>query len=173
MKRLGRLGVAIAIALTAMMVSTTTASAQNPGDVVITGGGSISPGLSLTATNQSVTFSGTATGVIVAGGGVFAGSANCGPFTGNSVVAETVLLGQGKVAGVCVGVDLLGRSVTADCTIEYRRVGPTVIITGTCSVTVTPPGVTVTVTVVGEFVFIATTVNPVTSYQLVGNVTLV
>jgi hypothetical protein len=153
MKRLlGKLTVAFAIVASVAMISQSSAHAANAG--VLVGGGTISPGLTLTPTNQSFSFTTTAA-VGVSNKPVGAGAFSCS-FTGNSSGPETDLQGAGTGTGSCSG------TVNVSCTISYTRVVVLVVVTGSCS---TPGGPQ---TLGGVFVFVPTTVNPVTSYVLVG-----
>jgi len=158
MKRLAsKLGV-VAIIISAMaMLAPTTAYAAAAG--VITGSGTIGPNgvpgpTGGTVTNSDVRFNGTATGVFV---GATADAGSCAiSFSGSG--SDSTAVGSGSGSASCNGTGVLGNSISLNCSVNYTRVGVTVIITGSCGASV----------LVGVFVFIPTTVNPTTSYQLVG-----
>ena len=129
------------------------------GGGVVVGGGTISPGLSLTPNSQSVAFGGTAV-VVGAVNPTDAALANCN-FSGGSTGTETVISGMGTASGVCTTAD--ARSGT--CNVRYYRVSGHVSISGTCSGYVTG-------NLGGIFNFVPTAAPTVTSYQLQGVVAL-
>lgn len=176
MKRLlARLTVVVAVVTALAQVSATTAYAQAAGAGVVQGAGTISPGLSLTPTNQTVSFSGTVAGAFAGVPGVGdVGNLNC-TFSGASTIQETDLQGQGTVSGTCDGTGIAtGKTITVTCNVMvYIRILATVIVQARCTLVIknVPSGVVtlkVDVDVRGHFVFIPTTVNPVTSYRLAG-----
>ena len=168
MKRLlSRLTAVAAVTAALSMTAANSAYATHAvGEGTVVGSGSISPGLTLVPTNQSVTFTGTLVGTFTVDGAVWAGTANC-TFSGTGV-AETDAQGQGTVSGSCTAAVSATSSFTASCNLRYTRVGLVVTISGSCSVNV--GGRSATVTVTGAFVFEPTTANPVTSYLLQGEV---
>jgi hypothetical protein len=171
MKRIiGKLGVFLALAMAVSMVGS-NAYAAGTGGGVVNGAGSISPGLTTTPTNQTVSFGGTLTGVIVAGANASAGSLTCN-FSGGGTAETQALALNGNVSGSCSGTGVNGVAIGAACTaLAYARVGAVVVVsaTGTCTFTVGTTTVTATV-VVGAFVFVPDQAPPaaVTSYTLHG-----
>jgi hypothetical protein len=179
MKRLlSRLGLVLPLVLTMGLVGSTGAHSAVVGvdGLVIVGSGTISPGLTLVPTNQTVTFSSIAG---VGGGAAVSSTGNAGAagplvsctFNGNGV-AETSISGSGTATGTCAASPLTG---SINCTVEYDRAGPIVVVTVVNNCTATVSGVfgpitigAVTTVGVGVFVFIPTTVNPTTSYLLAG-----
>lgn len=148
------------------------AEATGVGATVVTGSGTISPGLTpnpTAGTPQSVTFTGTAAGAFVNDvPDVDAGSVSCA-FSGSSsgiFANESSGLGSGTVTGGCSGTGVLGSGVTVTCSFSYVRLESVVTITGTCTATV--DGATFTATTAGAFVFVPTTLTPTTSYVLAG-----
>lgn len=160
----------------AVLAPGTAHAATAAATTVVTGSGTISPGLTpTTGSPQSVTFTGTAAGAFVTDTpDVDAGQMSCS-FSGGSGVTtlgmgmfvnETSLYGEGTVSGSCTGVGVLGSVVTISCTFDYLRLGGIVVIEGTCTATV--DGVTFTASAAGTFVFVPTTASPTTSYALAG-----
>jgi hypothetical protein len=134
-------------------ISATNASAVNPAGALAFGSGSISPGLTIVPTAQSISFGGT-----LAGGGAVAGSAvvandSCS-VTAISNITETIAQGDGNASGSCSGTTALTASL------HYQRVGSVVVMTGTGTVN----GVAVTLAMHCEFE--PTSAPTVTSYEL-------
>lgn len=172
MRLLRMVAVALAVTGTASLVAPSPApAATGGGATIVLGSGTISPGLTpTTGSPQSVTFTGTAAGAFAGVTAAEVGSMSCS-FSGSSsglFANETSLVGSGKVTGVCVGVSVLGQSVTIECLFDYFRLGPVVTITGTCLITVGSILKVDAGVVVGAFVFVPTTASPTTSYALVG-----
>lgn len=140
--------------------------------VAVVGSGTINPGLTATGTAQTVEFTGTAAGAAFAATPAVAdaGAVNCAFRGGSSgpVALETSAAGTGNVTGTCTGNGLvLGTPVTADCNLNYYRVGPLVVVEGNC--TVTGGGATVSSsTTAGVFVFVPGPGLPTQTYTLVG-----
>ena len=148
MKRFTKLSVMLAIVGVMSLFGSTSAYAASAG--VITGAGTITPGVpgpTGGTVSNSVTFTGTATGVFNNTPGSCAIS-----FSGGGT--DSTLVGSGSGNATCTGP-----GVNISCTLSYTRVGVTVIVSGGCNVG----------TLVGAFVFVPNNVNPTTSYQLVGS----
>lgn len=169
-----RMVTAVAIMGAVAILSPGTAHAATGGAAVaVVGSGTITPGLSATPTDQSVEFTGTAAGAAFAVGATptvavaDAGAVSCA-FSGTSSGPETSAAGTGTVTGTCTGAGLvLGTPVSADCTLDYYRAGPVVVVAGNC--TVTGGGATVsTSTTAGVFLFVPGPSLPTTTYTLAG-----
>jgi hypothetical protein len=175
MKRImGRFGLMLTIMAAVGLLAQSSAYGAGAVAFAVEGSGSISPGLTLTSTPQSVTFSGTIIGLTVATGvlpsvGTAAGIGSC-TFSGSSTGGETQATGQGTVSGSCSGASVGATLIT--CTVSYSRVGPVVVITASCTIVASGPlgSGSATGTGVGAFVFVPTSAPgaPVTSYDLVG-----
>jgi hypothetical protein len=177
---------AIVGAVALLAPSSAYAEGVGGGAVVVTGSGTISPGLDFDippvppippGEHQAVTFSGTATGLglgvdlVPTAIAADVGTLNC-QFAGSSSIPETPAAGAGTVQGECSGAGLSG-NITVTCRFDYVREAALVQIVGTCTVTASglPPfgGVVTADTVAaGVFVFVPTSVAPTTSYLLVG-----
>jgi len=195
MRLLRKLMPMLGVALAVLTMAPQTAYAETgAGVAVVVGNGTISPGLTTNPAFQNpVTFNGTVVGLFVTlpGGNnadIGLGVLNC-TFNGASEIAETDAQGQGHGAVTCNSVAAAGANthaptdvtpaVNITCTtFHYDRVGPVVV---THDHTATPDGnhcnvticfdhgcTTATVQVYGVFVFVPTSVQPVTTYQLVG-----
>lgn len=140
-----------AIAMPLVMVGTSPAAAANVDVAVITGSGTISPGLSVVPVPQSISFSGSATvvgthgvlttygcsfsgsdinGSIAAGVGTVSGS--CGPISFDTCVFVRVL---DVVQVVCAGASASGPTVkgaSAECVFQPNNTLPTTSYTLTC-----------------------------------------
>jgi hypothetical protein len=177
MKRLvSKLSLLMAIAATVAMLGQSSAYAVGADAAVVVGSGTISPGLSTVPTPQSFTFTTANLGSVpsvaagaTTNGGAFAGTINCS-FGGNSTLAggETSAAGLGTGSGTCgTAVGVAGTSGSLACTLTYIRVGPIVVVILSCTATVNGNSNNTGVGV-GAFLFVPTSVNPTTSYQLVG-----
>ena len=156
------------------------ATAGTAGEAVVTGGGTISPGLTATKRIQTVNFTGRVTGTVTAGGVTFTFDVNCN-FTGGTTgtksptSGEDILKGRGKVFGGCSGTGVVTppgvvATIAITCDVNYARTLNVVTLTARCSITAL--GTTQTFNARGEFEFIPTTANPTTSYLLAGSVTV-
>jgi hypothetical protein len=165
-----------AIAIMSLIGGQLPAHAAGGGAAVVVGSGTISPGLTTVPTPQTFTFStanlagapSVAAGVST-NGGAFAGTVNCS-FTGNSTLAggETSAVGEGTGSGGCSSAaGVAGTSGSISCTIIlYVRIGAFVDVVLSCTITINgnPANHAIEVAIC---VFIPTSVNPTTSYQLV------
>lgn len=113
-----------AAALSVLTVAVTPAFAD-VGSATIQGAGTISPGLSTTAANQSFTFSGTGP-VVDANNASLSGLYTCN-VAGASSAPETSVAGAGTFSGTCSGPTTVGVSGT------YSRDGGEVVINGSIS----------------------------------------
>jgi hypothetical protein len=146
MKKLVRsLFVGAAIAMPLTLIATTPAVALGEDVGVVTGGGSISPGLGVTPANQTFHFSGTAT--VVGTDGV-AASFSCS-FDGSDSVG-TAALGTGPFSGGCGPISF------SNCTF----VRATVAVVVACNDGVVKVAA-------GACVFVPSDVNPTKNYTLV------
>jgi hypothetical protein len=179
------------VLLAVSMLSTGTAYATTAaaGVAASEGSGFISPGLTTTPTFQTNSFTGTIAGV---GLGIDTGTTQAAvsafegdqtvpgvSYSGSSTIAEDAALGKGSGtvtvnAPTCVGVTVLFPlntcvRVTAQFAVTYQRVGPVVLVTGNGALTVYWSGGG-TIHVSADFqaacVFVPTTVNPTTSFDL-------
>lgn len=153
------------------------AASATPGDAdTLIGGGSISPGWTLTPNHQSGTFSGVVAGAAVSAPGAAVGVGTCN-FSFSSTIGETNLQGAGVVNGGCSG-GTIGSAITT-CSGNYARVGLLFMIAGgTCTVAASSPtgsGVTSTVAILGVFQMLPTTApgTPIVSYAMFGAFTTV
>lgn len=132
-------------------------SASASGVAALAGGGTISPGLSTTAANQSFTFSGTL---------AYAGSPGAGTYTcnvsGSSSGPETVATGAGSASGGCSG-----SAGSFSFSGAYTRAGGAVTVTGHATGSAGSGSVTCALG------FAATSAPTVTSYQVAGSCVLV
>jgi len=189
------LGVALAVMT---LSPQTAYAETGAGVGVVVGGGTIAPGLTTTPAFQTnIAFDGTIAGAFLTANttgvsllDIGVGLQNCS-FRGASIIAETDALGHGTGMVMCttiagVGVTLPTGQTSAAATItttcddfQYDRIGPLVLTPGRqrlprgnhCDVTINIPGhapTTATIEIYGVFVFVPTSVQPVTSYQLVG-----
>ena len=140
----------------AMFASTAAHADTSVANAVVRGSGTISPGIgtSTTPTAQTVTFGGTATGHFNGTPGSCTIS-----FTGNGV--DTPATASGSGTATCSGT-----GISISCQVSYQRIGADVVISGSCTGTVHG-------SLSGAFQFIPTSVNPTTSYDLVGEVNVV
>jgi hypothetical protein len=176
MKRvLSRLGfLAVILASVGMVAQQAAYAAPGASVAIVSGSGTISPGLTLTATSQTVSFGGTAVGAGAAAAGVGAVGTAAGvfgcSFSGGPNPPETQLSGSGIATGTCSGGTV--GSATLSCTASYTRVGALVVITLTCTATASGPlgAASSSGPAVGVFIFIPTSAPgaPVTSYDLIG-----
>ncbi|HZQ29223.1 MAG TPA: hypothetical protein VFA94_16115 [Acidimicrobiales bacterium] len=164
-KILARLGVFAAVLSTVAMLVPSSAYGASQVAAGGVGHGTISPGLTTTPTAQSVSFQSD----VFIGGGVSTdpnaatGTVNC-TFNGSSTLpgGETVAQGGGSVTGSCTVAAGVGVGQSVNCTVSYSRVGNVVVITVNCTFG------THHSTGGGVFLFVPTSVNPTTSYELVG-----
>jgi hypothetical protein len=136
-------GAAVFMPLTMIASSPATAAAADT--FVIQGSGTISPGLTTTPTNQSISFTGTAT---VVGTHGTPGTYSCS-FSGTSSIPETTANGAGTVSGSC------GPIAFSSCT--YVRAGVNVAVNCTEG----------TRTATAKCVFNPGNTNPTTRYTLI------
>jgi hypothetical protein len=155
---------------------TAYAAATDEAAVVANGDGTISPGLGVTPAFQSVVFRGT---LVVAGADhniINTTTLSC-TFNGNSTIAEDPILGQGQGTLSCSGSAAVlvtfappgvatGVAVSASCSLNYQRVGPAVVVTGSCTATFSGKGTVTFTRAVAACLFEPTTVSPTTSYLL-------
>ena len=169
---LRKLSVAMALVAAVSMVGAGQANGAAAAAAVIVGGGTISPGLTTTATFQtSVTFTGTAVGAIAvvpqADAGIYGVS-----FSGSSDIAETTEQGQGSGTGTVSGPGIVAPGTdSVSCVLVYVRVGPVVVIVAVSSCGTVANGASQGGgTAIGAFVFVPGQVPPaaVTSYTLAG-----
>jgi hypothetical protein len=173
-----KLSLAMAVLAAIAMLGQSSAYAVGADAAVVFGSGTISPGLTTVPTPQTFTFStaimpsvpSVAVGAST-NGGAFAGTINCS-FSGNSTIAggETSAAGVGTGSGSCnTGVGLAGTNGAITCTtLTYIRVGALVVVVlNPCTATVNgnPNNSGLGV---GVFLFVPTSVNPTTGYDLVG-----
>jgi hypothetical protein len=166
----------MALAAAVAMMGQSSAYGLGAAGHVVVGSGTISPGLTTVPTNQSFTFTtgnlaslpSVAAGVSTNGGASVV-TLNC-VFNGNSTIAggETSAAGLGVGSGSCTtATGVAGTTYSAVCSLTYIRVGPIVIVVLVC-VTVINGNPNNSGTAVGAFLFVPTSVNPTTSYQLAG-----
>lgn len=163
------------VALVAALVVVPTA----PGEAaptayagIMVASGTASPGLfMLTPLPQSIALTAAANQVFL--GTPYAAqlaAASCS-FSGTSSGTfgdEVLPLGSGKLTGGCSGPGPNGGSFSASCALDYIREGLQYI-EGTCAVTI--GGNSSTLTFDGVFMFIPTSQQPTTSFQLFGKFT--
>jgi hypothetical protein len=138
-----------------LVVATTGPAKSVTGVGVVTGSGTISPGLTSFPTDQSLTFS-TLAAFGASSNPTNAGSYAC-TFNGGSSAPETTQQGAGTGAGSC------GGALSVGCSFSYTRVGAIFTWKGDCGGS----------SLDAEFVFIATSTQPTTSYLLFGPMWLV
>jgi hypothetical protein len=148
----------------------TTPQARAAGAITgfLEGSGTMSPGLTLTSTSQSWTFSGTVVGAAESGR-ASAGVMSCS-YSGGSSGGETQISGSGTMSGACSGGTVGTASVP--CAIAFTRIGVHVAsmsITMSCTVNVSGDGPS-TITGAGTFAFLTTSspTSPWTSYDVAG-----
>jgi len=155
-------GVMFVVAVVVGLVATgvAPASATPLTDGAMTGSGTISPGLDLTAQDQTVALSGTVIGV------ANAIPATCTvSFTGNSQ-AETISSGFGSGSASCNGAQTTGPAFSISCTISYSRTGAVVTLSGSCTSGPNPGNL------IGAILLVPTSASPVRSYELAGVVSI-
>jgi hypothetical protein len=158
MKRLvAKIGVVLPVVAALAMLTPGSAYAAAAG--VVTGSGTISPGLNNPPAGslQTFAFTGTATGVF----GTTAGSCTISS-SGKSDGPEDTVQGAGKGDATCSGA-----GISASATFSYTRAGGVVVILGTATVNGAP------CTLGGAFVFAPTSTNPVTTFTLAGTISCV
>jgi hypothetical protein len=172
----GRALVVGAAACIAMLTTSATGFAAQDAVGAVNGGGSISPGLTLTSTPQTFTFGGTLDAVGAdTNGDVFTTTGATCTFSGSSNAGETLATGAGTGSGSCSGPGTIVHGATtqaatfsASCTINYTRVAGGVLVTGSCTVSVL--GITITInfstTIKVVCSFEATVAPPVVSFKL-------
>ena len=118
-------GIGSAAAALSVLTFAVTPAYADAGSATIQGAGTISPGLTTTAANQSFTFNGSGP-VVDANNASLTGIYNCS-VAGASSAPETSATGQGTFSGSCTGVTTVAVSGS------YTRDGGEVVITGSIS----------------------------------------
>lgn len=142
-----------ALGVGALLLASPASASTGSGTVV--GSGGISPGLTTTATSQTVSFNGTLVAAGTTGTGVYTCS-----FAGSSDIAETIAQGDGNVTGSCSGS---AGSISAS--VHYLRAAGDVVLTGSASGAVSG-------SIAGDCSFEPTNANPVKNYQLQCEITI-
>jgi hypothetical protein len=137
---------AVALAMPFAMLSATPAVARPADEAVVTGSGTISPGLGATPSNQSFSFNGT--GTVVGTDGV-AATFSC---SANGTGFGNVAGGVGNFSGSC------GPVAFSDCTLVLSAG----VVSFACTETGSPAR-----EAQGECQFTPSNVNPVTAYTVI------
>lgn len=148
-------GVALLLAALLLILGGQAAYAASNGIAVVTGSGTLNPGIGPSAQTQNYAFGGTA----VIATDTAQGVATCN-FSGSSSAPESIASGGGTLSGTCSGA-----GISAACSIAFTRIGVAVIFDASCSGN--PSG-----SAVGTAQFVPT--NPAgTTYQAVAELVFV
>jgi hypothetical protein len=182
-RRMTRLLIGVGLLFPFVGATATPSYAVGAQGGVVVGSGTVSPGLTSTPTNVSYTLSTSnvfglpsVEALADTSGGAtsgewtcfFSGSTGAAPFPVNLLhLNETVLFGYGTWSGACsTAVSVVG-SGSASCTVTYVRVDAAMVLDGKCEIFVN--GVDAgSAAVAAGALFVPTSANPTTSFQLVG-----